>query len=45
MNFVIILTIAIVAFGIILISKGFKVVQQSECMIVERLGSYSKTLS
>ncbi|MCB0356101.1 MAG: SPFH/Band 7/PHB domain protein [Bdellovibrionales bacterium] len=45
MNFGIILTIAIVAFGIILISKGFKVVQQSECMIVERLGSYSKTLS
>ena len=45
MNFGFILTMAMVAFGIILIMKGFKVVQQSQCVIIERLGSYSKTLN
>ncbi len=31
--------------GFILISMGIRVVQQSECVIIERLGSYSRTLS
>jgi regulator of protease activity HflC (stomatin/prohibitin superfamily) len=35
----------VVLFVIVLLAKGFRVVQQSQCMIVERLGSYSKTLS
>ncbi len=35
----------IVFFGLVLLAKGFRVVQQSQCMIVERLGSYSRTLS
>lgn len=37
--------ILFVLFGLILIAKGFRVVQQSQCMIIERLGSYSRTLS
>ncbi|MCB9026194.1 MAG: SPFH/Band 7/PHB domain protein [Bdellovibrionaceae bacterium] len=45
MNFGFILTLALIAFGIIIIAKGFKVVQQSQCMIIERLGSYSRTLN
>ncbi len=32
-------------FAVLLILKGFLVVQQSECIVVERLGSYSRTLS
>lgn len=32
-------------FGILLIVKGFRVVQQSQSMVIERLGSYSRTLS
>lgn len=35
----------IVLFGLVLLAKGFRVIQQSQCMIVERLGSYSRTLS
>lgn len=35
----------IVFFGLVLLAKGFRVVQQSQCMIVERLGSYSRTLT
>ena len=37
--------LALALFGIILIFKGFRVVQQSQCIVVERLGSYSRTLS
>lgn len=32
-------------FGIILLSKGIKIINQSECMVVERLGKYSRTLT
>lgn len=35
----------LVLFGLVLLAKGFRVVQQSQCMIVERLGSYSRTLT
>ncbi len=35
----------LVIFGIATIMKGIRVVQQSECIIVERLGSYHKTLN
>ncbi|MCB0390535.1 MAG: SPFH/Band 7/PHB domain protein [Bdellovibrionales bacterium] len=45
MNFGFILTLAILAFGVILIIKGFRVVRQSQCIIIERLGSYSRTLT
>ncbi|HSC89039.1 MAG TPA: SPFH domain-containing protein [Polyangiaceae bacterium] len=37
--------LVLAAFGILLIFKGFRVVQQSQCMVIERLGSYSRTLS
>ena len=33
-----------VVFGIVLFAKGVRIIQQSEEMIVERLGSYSETL-
>jgi regulator of protease activity HflC (stomatin/prohibitin superfamily) len=37
--------LAIVAFTMfVLLIKGIRVVQQSQCMVIERLGSYSKTL-
>jgi regulator of protease activity HflC (stomatin/prohibitin superfamily) len=37
---------ALIAFvAVLLILKGFLVVQQSECIVVERLGSYSRTLT
>jgi regulator of protease activity HflC (stomatin/prohibitin superfamily) len=36
--------IGILLFALILMFKGFRVVQQSECMVIERLGSYSRTL-
>lgn len=39
------LIIIIVLFVLILASKGLKVVQQAEVIIVERLGKYHKTLS
>lgn len=35
----------LVLFFVILIFKGFRVVQQSEIMVLERLGSYSRTIS
>lgn len=35
----------VVLFGLVLLAKGFRVIQQSQCMIVERLGSYSRTLT
>jgi regulator of protease activity HflC (stomatin/prohibitin superfamily) len=42
-SFTFILVLAVI-FIVSIISKGVRVVQQSECMIVERLGSYSRTL-
>lgn len=33
-----------VVFGIVLLAKGVRIIQQSEEMIIERLGSYSETL-
>lgn len=45
MDFGFFLPIVLIVVGMLVISKGFKVIQQSECMIVERLGSYNRTLS
>ncbi|MBY0370360.1 SPFH/Band 7/PHB domain protein [bacterium] len=39
------LLILLVAAGFFLVSMGIRVVQQSECVIVERLGSYNRTLT
>lgn len=39
-----IMLLILVFFGLMIITKGIYVVQQSECMVIERLGSYSKTL-
>ncbi|MGH1467770.1 MAG: SPFH domain-containing protein [Bdellovibrionales bacterium] len=44
MSIGILLAFAVVVFGLITISAGIKVVRQSECMIIESLGSYSRTL-
>lgn len=40
-----IVLLLLVLLGILLIFKGFRVVQQSQVMIIERLGSYSRTLT
>jgi regulator of protease activity HflC (stomatin/prohibitin superfamily) len=37
--------IVLVVFGFIVLMKGIYVVQQSQCMVVERFGSYSHTMS
>jgi regulator of protease activity HflC (stomatin/prohibitin superfamily) len=40
------IVLGIVVFAVfILIAKSIRVVQQSECVVIERLGSYSKTLT
>lgn len=41
----IIFVVILAAFGLILLTKGIYVVQQSECIVIERLGSFSKILS
>lgn len=40
-----IVLLLIALFAALLIFKGFRVVQQSQCMVIERLGSYSRTLT
>jgi len=44
MSIGIILVFALVVFGLFTISAGIKVVRQSECMIVESLGKFNRTL-
>ncbi len=44
MSIGVLLAFSLVVFGLITISAGIKVVRQSECMIIESLGSYSRTL-
>src|SRR5690348_7447197 len=39
-----ILLYLLIGFFIVLIFKGFRVVQQSEVLVLERLGSYSRTI-
>jgi regulator of protease activity HflC (stomatin/prohibitin superfamily) len=34
----------VVVFGLVLLAKGFRVVQQSQCLVIERLGKYTSTL-
>ncbi len=36
---------ALVLFAMVVLGKGIRVVQQSECILIERLGSYSRILS
>ena len=45
MSIGILLAIAVVVLGLITLSAGIKVVKQSECIIIESLGSYTKTLN
>ncbi len=45
MSMAFIVPAALVIFGIILISKGIIIVRQSECIVMERLGSYRKTFT
>ena len=40
-----VLFLFIVALSIVFLVKGFKIVKQSETMVIERLGSYHRTLS
>jgi len=44
MDFYLILMSMLVIFVIILIAKGINIVQQSECIVIERLGRYHTTL-
>ena len=44
MSMGVILLFALVIFGLFIISAGVKVVRQSECMIVESLGKFNRTL-
>lgn len=41
----VVLAIVLVLFGLVTLSAGIKVIKQSECMVIESLGSYKKTLS
>jgi len=45
MSIGVLLAIAVIFLGLITLSAGIKVVKQSECMIIESLGSYTKTLN
>lgn len=45
MSIGVLLAFAVVIFALITISAGIKIVRQSECMIIESLGSYNRTLS
>ena len=40
----VVLLLAMIAFVVIVIVKGFRIVQQAEVVIIERLGKYHKTL-
>ncbi len=39
------LVIAVVIFALVTISAGIKVIRQSECIVIESLGSYNRTLT
>lgn len=45
MDITLILGAVLAVTAIVVISKGFRIVQQSECIVIERLGSYSRTLT
>lgn len=44
-SFSLIFALVLVASALILLLKSIRIVQQSECIVVERLGSYSRTLT
>lgn len=39
------IAVPFVVLGVVLVAKGIRVVQQSECIVIERLGSYHTTLT
>ena len=45
MDAVIVIVVALAVFVVMLGARGLKVIQQAETMVVERLGSYNRTLS
>ncbi len=45
MEISILVAIALVIFALVVVGKGVRVIQQSECMVIERLGSYHATLA
>jgi regulator of protease activity HflC (stomatin/prohibitin superfamily) len=45
MSITLVITVLLVAFIVIFAVKGFKIIQQSETMVIERLGRYHRTLS
>lgn len=45
MSLGLIVAIALVALALTIVAKGVRIIQQSQCMIIERLGSYSRTLT
>jgi regulator of protease activity HflC (stomatin/prohibitin superfamily) len=45
MDIMMIVAIGLIIFAVVLLSKGFVIVKQSECMIIEKLGSFSRTLT
>ena len=45
MEMMMVLAAILVIAGVVTVVKGIRIVQQSECMIIERLGSYSRTLN
>lgn len=45
MSFGLIVAIFLAVFLLVLLSKGIRIINQSQCMIIERLGSYSQTLT
>ncbi|ACC97918.1 Chaperone DnaJ domain protein [Elusimicrobium minutum Pei191] len=40
-----ILALILIAFGVMLLSKGIRIIQQAEVMVIERLGKYHATLT
>ncbi|QEW07349.1 SPFH domain-containing protein [Nitrincola iocasae] len=45
MDAILLISLVIAVMAVLLIIKGLKIVQQSEAVVIERLGSYHKTLS
>jgi len=45
MSIGVLLALSVIILGVVTLSAGIKVVRQSECMIIEKLGSYTRTLN
>ena len=44
MDPILVIVIFVLFFVLVFISSGFKIVQQAETMVIERLGKYNRTL-